>query len=418
MPSRPVRFLGFALAMVLLPVASEAQTRHRRQAPTRATLDYTIAAGANEVGIPFELVSNHIVIPVSVNRSEPFRVILDTGMPTGGIFLYGTERVQALDLPYGETRIQIGGAGGDGKPRSARMAGGVTLHVGGLELRDSNVIVSPPVEHFVADHDGVIGAVLFENFIVHINYETMRIRLSEPEGFVPPPGASEIPLTIRGRKPMVKAAVSINQGPPVPVEMVVDLGASHAISLRTDRDNGLAPPPDALDTVIGRGLIGRVTGQLARLDSLQLGDQVLHNVLVTFPEERYMAILSGNSRDGNLGNGTMKHFHVTFEYGKQRMFLEPNDSFKEPFEYDMSGIRLREDRDRPFWIEELLPDSPGLDAGLQVDDILVDINGRPAEEMGLGEIKELFRQEGEEVDLVLLRGDKRIVVKIKLRRLV
>ena len=84
----------------------------------------------------------------------------------------------------------------------------------------------------------------------------------------------------------------------------------------------------------------------------------------------------------------------------------------------MSGIRLREDRDRPFWIEELLPHSPGRDAGLQVDDILVDVNGRAAQEMGLEEIKELFKREGEEVSLVFQRGDERVTVKIKLRRLV
>ena len=152
--------------------------------------------------------------------------------------------------------------------------------------------------------------------------------------------------------------------------------------------------------------------------SLQLGDHVLQNVLVTFPEERYMAILSQNARNGNLGNGTMKRFHVTFDYGNKRLFLQPNRQFKEPFEYDMSGIRLREDRDRPFWIEELLPDSPGLDAGLHVNDVLVDVNGEAAEEMGLGRIKKLFKREGEEVSLVFRRGDERITVKIKLRRLV
>lgn len=418
MSSRLARFHILALAMLLLPAAAEAQTHQRRQGLPEAPLDYSFAAGASEVTIPFELAHNHIVIPVSVNGSEPFRVILDTGMPTGGIFLFGNERVLELDLPYGNMQVQIGGVGGDGKFRTAQIAQGLTLRVGDLELRGSNAIVTPPVEHFTADQDGVIGAVLFENFIVQIDYDKMRLRIREPEGFVPPQGASEIPLAIRGRMPFVSATVSVNQGEPIPVEMVLDLGASHALSLKRDSEKGLVPPPGALETVIGRGLTGRVTGQLARIDSLQLGDQELRNVLVSFPESRFQQTISMNSRNGNLGNGTMQRFHVTFDYGNKRLFLKPNNSFKKPFEYDMSGIRLREDRDRPFWIEELLPGSPGLDAGLQVDDILVDVNGRAAEEMGLEELKELFKREGEEVSLIFQRGSERIKVKIKLRRLV
>jgi predicted aspartyl protease len=418
MSSRAARFHILALAILILPAAAEAQTRHRRQALAKTALDYTIASGASEVTVPFELANNHLIIPVSVNGSETFRVILDTGMPTGGIFLYGTERVQELGMAYGDMRVQVGGVGGNGKTRTAQIAQGLTLRVGGLEMRQRNAIVSDPVDHFTPYHDGIIGAVLFENFIVHIDYDSMRLRIREPKGFVPPQGASEIPLAIRGRMPYVKGTVSVNQGQPIPVEMVLDLGASHAISLNQDSADGLVPPPGALETVIGRGLIGSVTGQVTRIDSLQLGDQELRNVLATFPDNRYLPTISQGSRNGNLGNGTMKRFHVTFDYGKERLFLQPNDSFKEPFEYDMSGIRLREDRHRPFWIEELLPRSPGLDAGLQVDDILVDVNGRAAEEMGLEEIKELFKREGEEVDLVFQRGNERITVKIKLRRLV
>ncbi len=418
MSSRPARFHILALAMLLLPAAAEAQTHQQRHSLREAALDYSFAAGTSEVTIPFELAHNHIIIPVSVNGSDTFRVILDTGMPIGGIFLYGTERVQGLDLSYGNMRVQVGGVGGDGKPRTAQIAQGLTLRVGGLEMRDSNAIVTPPLEHFTADHDGVIGAVLFENFIVQIDYDKMQIRIREPEDFVPPQGASEIPLAIRGRMPFEKGTVSVSKGQPIPVEMVLDLGASHALSLKQDSEKGLAPPPGALETVIGRGLTGRVTGQLARIDSLQLGDQELRNVLVSFPESRFLPVISMNSRNGNLGNGTMKRFHVTFDYGNERLFLQPNDSFNEPFEHDMSGIRLREDRDRPFWIEELLPGSPGLDAGLQVDDILVDVNGRAAEEMGLEELKELFKREGEEVSLIFQRGSERIKVTIKLRRLV
>ncbi len=77
-----------------------------------------------------------------------------------------------------------------------------------------------------------------------------------------------------------------------------------------------------------------------------------------------------------------------------------------------------EDRDRPFRVEELLPHSPGLEAGLQVDEVLVDHNRRAAAGMGLEELKKLFRLEREEVSLLVLRGNQRIAVKIQLRHLI
>jgi len=66
----------------------------------------------------------------------------------------------------------------------------------------------------------------------------------------------------------------------------------------------------------------------------------------------------------------------------------------------------------------LLPHSPGLEAGLQVDEVLVDHSRRAAAGMGLEELKKLFRLEREEVSLLVLRGNQRIAVKIQLRHLI
>jgi len=42
--------------------------------------------------------------------------------------------------------------------------------------------------------------------------------------------------------------------------------------------------------------------------------------------------------DGPIGNEILRRFKVTIDYSRQRMMLEPNAHFSDPFENDMSGI--------------------------------------------------------------------------------
>ena len=80
--------------------------------PAASTTWATFPAGKDEVRLPLETNGAHIVLPVSVNGSEPVPVVLDTGMPMPGIFMYGGEHVDAMDLEFSGMKAQIGGAGG------------------------------------------------------------------------------------------------------------------------------------------------------------------------------------------------------------------------------------------------------------------------------------------------------------------
>ena len=81
-----------------------------------------VTGGPHE--IPFEVVGDHVVLPVQIDGDdEPFKIVLDTGMPGRGLVLYGSPRVDALDLKLSTDRLTVGGAGGAGsnsKPASHR----------------------------------------------------------------------------------------------------------------------------------------------------------------------------------------------------------------------------------------------------------------------------------------------------------
>lgn len=46
--------------------------------------------------IPIEISRQYILLPVSIQGSRPFQLILDTGMPARGILLHATPRVDSL----------------------------------------------------------------------------------------------------------------------------------------------------------------------------------------------------------------------------------------------------------------------------------------------------------------------------------
>jgi C-terminal processing protease CtpA/Prc len=51
-------------------------------------------------------------------------------------------------------------------------------------------------------------------------------------------------------------------------------------------------------------------------------------------------------------------------------------------------------------------------------DVVSTINGRPAAELSLTEISKMFKQEGRDYVLDIIRGEERLQLKLKLSRLI
>jgi hypothetical protein len=200
--------------------------------------------------------------------------------------------------------------------------------------------------------------------------------------------------------------------------VAVDLGASHAISLNIDTDERLAVPDKALRTVVGRGVGGEIRGQVGRVGSLAFAGFTFVDVVATFPDAEHQHPGGMDSKNGNLGSGMLKRFNVTFDYPNERMLLAPNERFEEPFEWDMSGMRLEPLATTGLRVEDLIANSPAEKAGLAVGDVVTHVNGRPASERNLFELKKLMQQDGAVLEITATRNGKPLELKLKLRRLV
>jgi len=212
--------------------------------------------------------------------------------------------------------------------------------------------------------------------------------------------------------------VTTDEGRVVPLNVVVDLGASHGISLNIGPGDEFEVPARAVRTLIGRGVSGEVHGQVGRIRGLDLGGVFLADVVATFPDGEHQHPRGIDSRNGNLGDGVLSHFNVTFDYAHKRMLLVPNDRFADPFEWDMSGMRMQPGKDAALRIESILEGSPASKAGLAVDDVVTHVNGRKVTAADLFALREQMKQAGKVLEITATRAGKPIVVRLKLERMV
>jgi len=247
------------LAMLAL-LPTSAQDQHLPQ----ETTVYETPEGGKPTRIPFQFVGNEVRVEATINGDGPFHIIVDTGMPIPGDLLLQGERVDSLHLEGNGQRVMVAGAGGTGTTSEALMASGLSVTVGDLKMSKASALVIDKPVGFPPGVDGVIGAALFFHYAVRIDMDQSRIELYDSVKWSPPEGACIVPLERDGGRMFVDVRTAIGSEEPVRASVVVDTGASHALSLNTREDGRFASPPNAIEAPLGRGVSGVVLGKIGR----------------------------------------------------------------------------------------------------------------------------------------------------------
>jgi PDZ domain/Aspartyl protease len=379
--------------------------------------EVTARTGDGPIAFPFTLINNHVIFESTV-EGKPVLLLLDTGMPMDGLMLYRTDKVAAMKLHYDEgMKARISGAGGDGGGIDSDIVSGLTVDIGALRLKNVRAIVPPPLPGLADYHDGVIGASLFNNFVVAIDYDARRITLHDPKSWKPSPQAKTVPFRLEHNAPFVEVGVLDAEGRRIPATVVVDLGAGHPISLNLGVVEGLAAPPDAIRAIVGFGVSGRLPGRVGRIPGLEIGGLTLHDVVATFPDSEVQRPGGADFHGGNLGDGVLQRFNVAIDYRNRRLALTPNKSFDRPFEWDMSGLWLQPDAQGALGVDFVVENSPARAAGVLVGDVVITVNGGDVKAADLSSLRETLRNPGQQVDITVLRDGKPISVSLRTARL-
>ena len=408
-------FFAFAALVCLWPHATaEAQGRARVQRSPAARARFV--SGGRSAVVPFDLIGNLILVRAAVNDSGPLWFIFDTGASHTVI---DTKQAAALRL---RSRGRIVGEGSAGTAEAARLEP-ARLVLGGAEVSGLTTyaldldFLAPAFGRGIG---GVVGNDVIGRFVVEIDYAARTLNFVEQRGYVYAGRGALVPVTIEGDgNVFARAEVSFATGPPLAGKFEIDTGSTGSVSLNTPfvRRHGLERAAAESRVTRMGGVGGTAEALIVRARGVRLAGHELRGVTARLSRAT-RGSSAATTADGILGGEIFRRFKMTVDLPRRRVYLEPNAELNAPFEEDMSGIELLGDGAdlKTYLIDEVEAGSAAAAAGVEGGDVLTAIDGRPASEFTLDDIRRLFREDGREYALELRRGERTVRVRLKLRR--
>jgi len=367
--------------------------------------------------IPFRFISNLIIIQLKINDSDTMNFVLDTGLRT--TIITEIPETGGMTLQYAR-KTKIGGLG-EGESIEVLHSFGNTILFNDIIGNNQSLFVLLDDRFELSTRlgmpvNGIIGYDLLKDFVLDINYQKKHITLIRPDAFKYSRSMQKnsVPIEIIRYKPYIEAEVNYYNGTTIPCKLLIDTGASDALWLFLGSDSRIQIPEVNIQTFLGKGLNGDIHGKRSRLQNLRIGNYVLNEPTVAFPDSNSimdMSLLDG--RNGSIGSEILRRFRIVIDYPNLRFTFLPNNQLNTPFSYNMSGIEISTPIPGfPYYeISKIVKDSPADKAGLQQGDQIIHINYKPAFEYSLNEINVLFQsKKGKKIKMRVLRAGEKIKV--------
>jgi hypothetical protein len=372
--------------------------------------------------LKFELYNNAIYLPVRVNGSEPLTFLLDTGATESFIT---QPRARALGLSVTHPTEGSFGTGEDDTKLSFtrglrfEVSGGTgmtAIPVVPKEVAVLSMDLGSIVGHVV---DGIAGAEFFKPYAVEIDYAEREITFHEASSYAYNGTGQIVPLTLSNSRPYVRGTINVSGIGRMEGKFILDLGDTRALSLNAPyvKKHEILSPGRKTIRNVAHGIGGGAPELLGRVESLELGGFKLEQPVVAF-STAVKGSSATSSYDGVIGTEIFRRFRVIFDYSRRQLILEPTKMLATPFEADMIGVRwIATGADfKTVRVESVEEDSPAAEAGLLAGDSIEAIDGRPAAQLALDEIKQMFKIDSKDYSVRIRRGEQTLTVRVKTRR--
>ena len=395
--------------------------------PDKDKYGFYITGNRHWTRIPFQLHSNLIIVQVRVNDSDTLHFILDTGVSHTIITDPAALDRKALKMTR---KIKLTGAG-EGSNLSASVAIDNKMSMGALRAAHHNVVILDEdvlklSEYVGTPVDGIFGYEIFANFVVNIDFQAREITLTDPKKYkYRKRKGDRYPITIHDTKVYTDALSVYDGEKSLPLRVILDTGAGHALLLDRSRSTaGMPMPEKSIRAQLGRGLNGVINGRMGRIEKIKFGRYELDDVLASFPDSTSfgMKLVDMPERQGNVGCELLRRFNVTFNYRDRYVVLKPNKrAMRERFEHDMSGMELRArgEHYRKYFVDHVITGSPAYLAGVQEGDELMFVNNTSTGELTISDIYKILQKgEGRIVTMLVRREGRIIITDFALKRLI
>jgi PDZ domain-containing protein/aspartyl protease len=422
-----------------------------------AQSSFRLNNNAKKQSVSFKLINNLVVLPIEVNGKE-LNFLLDSGV--GKTILFNIQNKDSLKLKNVK-KIKLKGLGSE-DAIDAILSKGNKFKLKNIRSTNQNLYVifdesfDLSAKLGITVH-GIIGYEILKDFIVKINYGFKKITFYNADSYEYKTcrKCETFNLEFNKLKPYINVGVKLNASSDeiIPVKLLIDSGGSDAMWLFENSKPDIIAPKQFFNDFLGEGLSGAIHGKRSIIKGLIIGKFEFKNPTVSFPDSSaILHALKFKERNGSIGANILKRFTVTFDYKGSKITLRKGNSFKDPFRYNMSGIELvyngkllvveQDFANVPlgsnngntlqnriildynysfkptYKIFKIRKGSPAYHAGLEVNDIVIKINGQYTYNLKLGEIVEKFYQkENKKISLVIERNGQDYEYRFRLKNL-
>ena len=412
--------MRYTLLLIILLPAIQAYAQH--------SMGFSFEEDKPYVELCFKEESNLIIIPIMVNQEGPFNFILDTGSESGMIFdrfVIGEHNlVNARTIPiFTQNGTKI---------TDLLVANDISIQMKGIRAADQSMLVLKENDIDIrnilgVEAHGVLGAELFNRFVVEVDYKAEKLRLYEPEHFKVPRGFRKVDVVVKNFRLYLAAQLKQKRRKKMDVNLLIDTGASSALFLDARRNKDIVLPRTTVEHTLGSSLAGDVKGKVGRIKKLSFGKRFrFRNVVTSFPEDWQVKKVVGKGenriiRHGTIGSDILSRFTIIFDYFNSAIYLKKRRKYRERFRFNTAGFTFHSKGEtfNQFYVAEVISGSPAERAGLQPGDELISIANKPAFFYSITQLNGLLRlPAGTKLSLIIRHNNQLIEKELTLKNLI
>ena len=332
--------------------------------------DFSIAGGKTIVPVEFD---GDVIVEARLNGQGPFAFILDTG----GHDILTPDAAGALGL----NPVGAGTGGGSGEGKAPEQYARVDrLEIGGLTMRNQAFTIIP-LQYDTVERGarpplaGILGLELFERFAMRLDYHARTLEFEPLSVYRHRGKGIAVPIFFSDDEPLLVGRIAGMSG-----DVGLDTGNSGTLIVQGiwADTHGLKQQMMSGFPSLGFGMGGASSNWSSRVD-FEIAGQRFPRIIGRYAPDKRGAF-SSRTESGNVGNQILSNFTLDFDYGHSQIWFEPVPRTEQP-PFNRAGVTVFKERAEAFKVVAVAAQTPGAEAGLQVGDEIVAVDGTPSKQL-------------------------------------
>ncbi|MFY0627682.1 MAG: aspartyl protease family protein [Reichenbachiella sp.] len=361
--------------------------------------------------IPFEQFGDHIIIKVKIDNSEPLDFIFDSG---AGITVLDQDVADKLELVKHKVILNEGTVSGSIIKHN-------TIEIDGFLVEKNIKVYSTDLDHLEIslgrDFDGIVGFDIMKHHAVRIDYDNKLFEVYN-HGEHPKKG-DPVPFKMNTSIPYIEGNVVLNNDEPHPGTFFIMTGAGTTMDFNSPYAlffDVVHKTGDHFSYTVKSISDDETLHYEGHVKSFSFGKQKFDGMPIGISYAT-TGIQASHKVSGIIGNEILNRFNLEFDLPAKMIYLEKNKNFDAPFRVNCSGLDVQLSKDKKkVLIHQVFENGPGEKAGIKLNDELVSIDGKKAiADVNMAEIKDLLKEDGKTVELVVNRDGSEKTVSVVLK---